>query len=193
MSRRFIIPLLIAVFVSLMLLSCKTTGFGFKGVDVNGMIYDFSNRPVPFCDVYLGRWRRSSSDINGRFVISKVPAGTYTITGNRKGFEEYSGEVTVREKGQIIYIRLPSQNQLLNLVDEALCANNLAMAEEMAERAFQIDPNNIEMLFYYAAVKFRQRDYKKAMEFVDSAKTLGSRDQYIERFTSQLKEKVYAN
>jgi len=174
-------------------LSCKTAELGFKVVDINGMIYDFSNRPVAFCEVSLGRRFRSSSDINGRFSFSKVPLGKYTITGYKSGFENYSDEVLVKHKGQIIYIRLPSQNQLLNLVDEALGANNFAAAEEMAERAYKINKNNIETLFYYAVVKFRRREYRKAIDFLETAKNLGSRDSYIEKFLIQLKELRYDN
>ena len=35
-------------------ISCKTAEFGFKTTDVNGMVYDFSNRPVAYCEISLG-------------------------------------------------------------------------------------------------------------------------------------------
>jgi hypothetical protein len=190
MNKKFTFCVLALLVFTLALLtaSCKTAEFGFEVVDVNGMIYDFANRPVAYCDVSLGRWHKSSTDINGRFTITKVPLGKYTITGHKKGYEHYSDEVIIRDKGQIIYIRLPSQNQLLSLLDEALTANNLSIAEEMAERAFHIDPNNQETLLYYAAVKFRQKDYQKAISFLETAKNLGSKDSYVDKFLTQLKE-----
>ena len=185
---RLRLPITFLFLFALTSISCKTAELGFKVVDINGMIYDFSNRPVAFCEISLGRWYKSTSDINGRFTLSKVPLGKYSLSGYKNGYERYSDEVIVKQKGQIIYIRLPSQNQLLNLVDEALSANNFAIAEEMAERAYKINENNIESLFYYAVVKFRQRQYAKAMDFLETARKLGSRDIYVEKFISNLKE-----
>ena len=182
------------IYFSILLLaaSCKTTEFGFRVIDVNGMVYDFSNRPVPYCEVTLGKNYKSSTDINGRFSLPKVPAGTYIITGAKKGFESYSEEVTVKDRGQIIYFRMPSQGQLLTLVDEALSKNDLDTAGEMAERAYRIDYKNIEMLFYCATVRFRQNDYAEAIVFLEIAKSLGSKDSYIDKFLTILKELRYA-
>ena len=177
--------------IAFMAISCKTAEFGFKVIDVNGMVYDFTNRPVANCEISLGGKYKSSTDINGRFSLPKVPIGTYTITGYKKAFEIYSDEVIIKDKGQIIYIRIPSQNQLLNLADEALSANNLTGAEEMVERAYQIDQNSIEMLFYYATVKFRQREYGRAIDLLENARDLGSKDLYIDKFLTVLREARY--
>ena len=187
MTKRycFFLYLLIS---AILLASCKSAEFGFRVVDIGGMIYDFSNRPVPHCEISLGRRYRSATDINGRFTLPKVALGTYTITVYKDGFESYSEEIIINNAGQIIYIRIPSQNQLLNLTDEALTANNLSLAEETVERAFQIDQSNIEMLFFYATVKFRQREYEKAIYFLETAQSIGSRDLYIDRFLTILKE-----
>ena len=176
------------IFIALSSLSCKTAEFGFKTADINGMVYDFSNRPVFNYEVALGERYFGSTDINGRFTLLKVPLGSYKISGSKNGFENYNGEVEIKDKGQIIYIRIPSQNQLLALADEALAANNFTLAEELAERAYQIDKNNIEMLFYYAAVSFRQNNHKKAASFLEEAMNLGSKDHYVHKFLSAIKE-----
>lgn len=173
---------------TLSLVSCTTLGFGSRTVDIHGMIYDFSNRPIPHYEISLGRQHRTTTDINGRFTLPRVPIGIHTLTGQKRGFESYSGELIISGRGQIVYLRIPSQNQLLTLVDEALTVNDLMLANEMVERAFQIDRNNIEMLFYYATVKFRQRNYTNAIYFLESAINLGSRDLYVERFLFILKE-----
>ena len=188
MSKRIYTIFGLAIFVIFLAAACKTAEFGFTTIDVHGMIYDFSNRPVPNYEISLGRRYKSTTDINGRFSLPKIPVGIYTITGNKKGFEPYSDGVLIKDQGQIIYIRVPSQNQLLNLVDDSLTANNLDLAEEMAERAYKIDKNNPEMLFYYAAVKFRQREYDRALTFLETARELGSKDQYIDKFMTLLRE-----
>ena len=184
---------LLVIAITFLAISCKTAEFGFETIDVNGMVYDFSNRPISNCEISLGRRYSSSTDINGRFSIPKVPVGTYTLTGYKKSYENYMDEVLIKDKGQIIYIRIPSQNQLLNLTDEALSANNLAAAGEMAERAYQIDRNNIETLFYCAAIQFRQREYGQAIQSLETARDLGSKDIYIDKFLTVLREVQNAN
>ena len=182
---------LVFVLLASVLGSCTTADLGIKLVDISGMVYDFSNRPVPNYEISLGKIFKGSTDINGRFTLPKVPLGTYKIAGSKNGFENYFDEVIVKGRGQIIYIRIPSQNQLLNLVEDALVANDFILAEEMAERAYQIDKNNIEMLFYYATVSFRQRRYTNAIVFLESAINLGSKDLYVEKFLNLLKELQY--
>ena len=188
MTNRIKVLLLIVLPLALLSGSCKTAEFGFKVIDINGMVYDFSNRPVPHYEITLGKRYKGSTDINGRFTLPRVPIGTYKITGEKNGFENYSDEVIVKGRGQIIYIRIPSQNQLLNMVEDALVANDFVLAEEMAERAYQVDNNNIEMLFYYATVMFRQRQFNRAISFLEAAMDRGSRDLYIEKFLTVLKE-----
>jgi hypothetical protein len=185
MNKNFYTLLCFIVF-TLAITSCKTAELGFTVVDLNGMVYDLSNRPVAHCEVSLGRWHKSSTDINGRFSLPKMPVGTYTITAHKKGFEDYSDEVIVREMGQIVYFRLPSQNQLLDLIDNALTENNFPLALELAERAYQIDKNNIEMLFYFATVKYKLKEYHEAIAYLDAAKKLGSRDIFVDKFILDL-------
>ena len=188
MTNKKIVSLPFIIFTIFSFLSCKTAEFGFKTTDINGMVYDFSNRPVFNYEVTLGKRHFGNTDINGRFTLSNVPFGSYKINGSKTGFENYDGEVVIKEKGQIIYIRIPSQNQLLAIADEALAANNLTLAEEMAERAYQIDKNNIEMLFYCTTISFRQNNFKKAASFLEDAVNLGSKDYYVHKFLSAIKE-----
>ena len=185
MSKRYILMICMS---TVLIVSCKTAEFGFKTVDINGMIYDFSNRPIPFFDISLGNKYKSRTDINGRFVLPAVPAGEYAIIGNKKGYETYIDEINVNDSRQIIYIRVPSQKQLLEMADEALAENDFANAEEILGRAFQIDQNSIETLLYFAAVKYRQKDYEKAVSFLEHAQSLGSKDVFIEKFLNALKE-----
>jgi len=187
-NKKYITHVLLLLLFTFLALSCKTAEFGFKVININGMVYDFSNRPVPNYEISLGRKYKGSTDINGRFTLPKVPVGTYTISGCKNGYENYLDEVIVKDRGQIIYIRVPSQNQLLNMVDDALTANNFPDAEELAERAFQIDGNNIETLFYNATVSFRQQQFEKAVFFLKAATDLGSKDLYIDKFLSVLRE-----
>jgi tetratricopeptide (TPR) repeat protein len=188
MIRKYNYSLFIFILIALIGISCNTTGSANAPIDINGMIYDFSNRPVAYCTIILGELYTGSTDISGRFTLPRIPPGAYTITGYKEGYEIYTDEIIIREQGQIIYIRIPSQIQLLNLVDEALTAMNFDAADEYIQRAYQIDKNNIEMLFYYATTKFRQHKYDEAISFLMTAKNLGSKDTYIDRFLAVLRE-----
>jgi len=179
----------ISFFICITLLcSCATSASNRGTIDVNGMIYDFANRPIPFCEIFMDDFYTGSTDINGRFTIPKIKPGTYTITGQKAGYETYHDEITISEPGQIVYIRIPSQNQLLNLADDAMTIMNFTIAEEYIQRAYEIDNTNIEMLFYYATLKFRQQKYEEAIIFLETARALGSRDVYIDRFLTILRE-----
>ena len=186
MNRRAGFPKLILFVTALFAVSCRTAEFGFKVIDIHGMVYDYSNRPVAHCEISLGGKYNTLTDINGRFTLVKIPAGTYTLTGFKTGFENYIDEIIIKDRGQIIYFRIPSQNQLLDLVDEALTSNKFSLAGEFVERAYQIDKNNIETLFYYATVKFRQYEYHTAIYFLETARNLGSKDSFVDRFLAIL-------
>jgi tetratricopeptide (TPR) repeat protein len=179
------LPLIVSVVI--LHSACETVEFGFKVINISGMVYDFSNRPVSNYEIVLDRWYSGSTDINGRFTLLKIPLGNHEIRGSKKGYEDYTGEVIIKNKGQIIYIRVPSQNQLLSMADEALTANNFMLAEEIVERAYQIDKNNIEMLFYYAAILFRQNNLEGAASLLEDAVNLGSKDLYVQKFLSVIR------
>jgi len=168
--------------------SCKTAEFGCQTIDVNGMIYDFDNRPVPHCEVTIGSKYCGITDINGRFSLPKIPEGTYVITGIKNGFETYTEEITISGWGQIIYIRMPSQAQLLELADQALTNLDYAAACENAEKAYLIDNKSTEAVFYYAIVKYRQGESQKALEILEKASADGIRDIYIDKFIKTIKE-----
>jgi len=184
-KKSWYLPFIVSI--AILQSACKTAEFGFKLINISGMVYDFSNRPISNYEILLGKRYSGSTDINGRFTLLKVPLGNYEIHGSKKGYEDYTGEVLINNKGQIIYIRVPSQNQLLTMADEALTANNLILAEEIAERAYQIDKNNIEMLFYYAAILFRQNNLEGAASFLEDAVNLGSKDLYVQKFLSVIR------
>jgi tetratricopeptide (TPR) repeat protein len=152
------------------------------------MIYDFSNRPVPNFSITLGEKYSIDTDINGRFTLAKIPVGAYTLVARKEGYETYHDKIDIKDQGQIIYIRIPSQIELLDLADLSLTSGNLDAAEGYVKRAYNIDPKNTEMLFYYATVMFKKKEYDEAIFFLQSAQILGSKDEYITRFLSVLKE-----
>lgn len=88
---------------------------------VKGVLFDEDNgESVPFANVLLYSGDKptphgSATDINGFFLINKVPEGTYTLRVRYVGYEEYTETVTLK-KGQTVTrnIKLKSASQMLD-------------------------------------------------------------------------------
>lgn len=67
---------------------------------VKGVLYDNSNgEAIPFANVMLeGTTMGATTDINGFFLISKVPDGTYTLVVRYVGYEDFRQEFTISQK-----------------------------------------------------------------------------------------------
>lgn len=178
-------PLMLLVFY---IASCKTAEFGHKTLDVNGMIYDFENRPVSNYTIAIGEEEKYSSvtDINGRFLIPKVPYGSHSLHGEKFGYESYQGEILINDRGQIVYVRIPSFRQLLDLADEAISGNDFATAEEFLNRARTTGQINAELVLYEAILEFRQGKYDAASGRIRAAMDAGMNDKYLEIFLNDI-------
>jgi hypothetical protein len=150
------------------------------------MVYDVDTTPVPQYIVEIDGKNTVSADINGRFFIPRVRSGKHEIRGRREGYEEYQGEIIINDKRQIVYLRVPSLSQLLNLADNALSKNNVEEAALYIERGAAIGEITTELLFYSAIVLFRKGEYQAAVENLRDAVSRGSRDEYVTRFLNEL-------
>lgn len=68
---------------------------------VRGFVYDKSSgEPILFTNVFLkGTTYGASTDVNGFFSISRIPAGTYTLISTYLGYDTASVQVTVKPGG----------------------------------------------------------------------------------------------
>ena len=78
--------------------------FSQKTATIRGVIRDVgTGDPVSFCNVLLeGTTIGASADMNGIFVLSKVPLGTYTMIFSYVGYESYKESVTLSVAGEIV-------------------------------------------------------------------------------------------
>ena len=87
---------------------------------MKGVLFDESNgEAIPFANVVLdGTSHGCATDINGFFLINKIPAGQYTLKVKYMGYEEYS-EVITLAKGKTITrtIHLKPAAQMLKAVE----------------------------------------------------------------------------
>ncbi len=74
---------------------------------IRGFVYEKeTGEPVIYTNVYLYKTSYgAATDVNGYFVISKIPVGTYTLMVTYLGFDTLRMEVNVR-KNEIITKKL---------------------------------------------------------------------------------------
>ena len=110
---------ILKVTVTLAVLITFHLGVSAQGI-VKGVVSDESNgESVPFANVVLDGTRFGcATDINGFFLINKVPAGNYTLRVRFVGYDEYTTTITVKDgKTQNIAINLKPSAQMLDAVD----------------------------------------------------------------------------
>ena len=87
---------------------------------VKGVLFDESNgEAVPFANVILdGTAYGCATDLNGFFLINKVPAGEYTLRVRFMGYEEYKQSVTIADRKTVtLTIHLKPSAQMLKTVE----------------------------------------------------------------------------
>ena len=63
------------------------------------LIDDDQGEAIPYAQVFLeGTNYWSTTDLNGYFVINKIPNGTYTLKVRYVGYQDYSEEVTLKHQ-----------------------------------------------------------------------------------------------
>lgn len=105
------------LYILLLLLFCGATASAQN--TIKGVLLDADKgEAIPFAQVYLeGTNHWSSTDINGYFVISKIPNGDYVIKVRYIGYEEYSAPVTLKHQTVTKNIHLkPSAMRLKDVV-----------------------------------------------------------------------------
>lgn len=86
---------------------------------VKGVLYDEDNgEAIPFANVVLdGTTHGSSTDLNGFFLINRVPAGSYTLRVRYVGYEEYTESVVLQGRQTVtLNIKLKSRAHQLESV-----------------------------------------------------------------------------
>ena len=87
---------------------------------VKGVLFDENNgEAVPFANVILdGTAYGCATDLNGFFLINKVPAGEYTLRVRFMGYEEYRQTVTIADRKTVtLTIHLKPSAQMLKTVE----------------------------------------------------------------------------
>lgn len=99
--------------LALLLLTCSAMSQN----TIKGVLYDDANgEAIPFANVVLdGTGYGAATDLNGLFIMNKIPDGKYTIRVRYVGYEEYRETVTLSKHQTLkVNIKLKPSAALLN-------------------------------------------------------------------------------
>lgn len=183
----------ILFFITLTLLvasACKTKpdeGY-FEASNLPGMIYDADNRP---CDkVSISAYTRDKegnevllyavdSDINGRFTLPSLDRGSYRITAAREGYEFITTDIYYSSRLDVLYLKIFSQKQILNLATEALTRKRMGNAGEFISRSAKVDPDDPYHLYLKAVYMYESDSYEEALIPLERIVQLGYRFPHV--------------
>ena len=112
--------------LSIFILSLMLVGTAMGQSTIKGVLYDDeSGEAIPFANVLLeGTKHATSTDINGFFLINKIPDGTYTILIRYVGYADYREEVTLT-KGQVLNRNIKLKENVQLLKDVVITSNRM--------------------------------------------------------------------
>jgi len=100
---------------------------------IKGFIYEKeTGEPVIFTNVYLENTTYgASSDVNGYFMITRIPAGNYNLVVRYIGYDSLAMTVTVRS-GEMLVKKLYLKKAAINLKEVNISAQKeIARSETM--------------------------------------------------------------
>jgi hypothetical protein len=131
-------PLLIALILLSATLSFSQTG------TIKGVVYDqASGEPVIFTNVYLYQTTfGAATDVNGYFIITKVPAGDYTLMVTYLGYDTLRIPVSL-QAGGVITKQLYMKGSAFNLETVNISAEYQEARTETKTSVVKITPKDI--------------------------------------------------
>ncbi len=130
--------------IFLILLFCVSTNI-YSG-EIRGKVFDENKSPIPFANVILlGTKLGSSTDLEGRFVISNIPAGKYKLQVSVLGFETKIIEVNLLQS-KTIELNITLKQIAIELQSIIINAPRIQSQEDTQNNLIKIEPRSAKML-----------------------------------------------
>ncbi|HKJ33936.1 MAG TPA: carboxypeptidase-like regulatory domain-containing protein, partial [Balneolales bacterium] len=112
---------------------------------IKGKVTDASNGdPLPGANVYIPKLNiGAATGVNGTYVISSVPTGTYTVTVTYVGYKKYTTTVEVADHNVTLNVKLQASNVGLNQVF-VTAQGEKKTKNELSYSAQQVQPQSIQ-------------------------------------------------
>ena len=118
-----------------------------QNAQIRGFVYEESSgEPVIFTNVYfLGTNLGASTDVNGYYVISKVPAGNYTLTVTALGYDTIAQEISLKNNElKSLNLYLEQASYTLDVVN--VSAQRQEARTETRTAVISVSPKQISQL-----------------------------------------------
>jgi len=165
-----------AIIVLVGLAACQSEGEALKHfakAPINGMVYDFDNRPCPNVTVRLNDKFVIRTDINGRFTFLGMPPGTYALQLDKQGYESLKLDFDFHSRSQVLYVKMISLKTLIHRVGQATAEKKWSEAESTLTRAEFIDPDDPTVLYLKATLALYRGKVEDAAEILKGIIELG--------------------
>lgn len=131
-------------FICLIVFPAILTG---QDATVKGVVFEESSgEPAILVNVYLeGTTYGASTDVNGYFLISKIPAGTYTLNVLYLGFDTISEHITL-DPGQVLSKQFYLTESSVKLGTVEVSAQRLEQKTETFTSVVKITPKDIKQI-----------------------------------------------
>lgn len=118
-----------------------------NGGSVKGFIYDKANgEPVPFSNVFLkGTTIGSGTDLNGFFILTKIPAGKYTLVISNLEYDTIREPIEI-QNGVVLNKKFFATKGGISLQEVEIEASNTEKVENTTVATQKIDPVIINKL-----------------------------------------------
>ena len=152
----------------------------FEEADCLGIVFDSSNHPCFSARIQvLEQDVMGITDINGRFRLSHLPRGTHLFEISKEGYETMEMLVDFSKRTQVVYVRLMSQQTLLEQAEQAMKLYQWKEAQAFLERAQKIDESACHFLLVSGAFYTLQNQPIMALKNFLTLWERGYRDSYL--------------
>jgi len=168
--------------IILLSFSCRSTVVedfsSFKEAPLMGMVY--SSRSIPCVGAVLQVDEKVyTADINGRFVIPNLKRGKHQIEVSKEGYEPEIISLDFSDRRQILYVRLISNESLLDWAEESLDELRWSESEDLIMRSLAIEPDNTRALTLLGALYYRMERFEDSLKQWERLIERGYRSPYL--------------
>lgn len=137
--------LIILVFAVL----CSLNSIGQTGT-IRGIVYDTeTGEPIIFTNVYLYKTTYgASTDVNGLFVITKIPPGNYRLMVSSIGYDSVSVAVSIKAD-EIIQKKLYTKQTATDITGVTISAKEIEARTETKTSVINVTPKQIKQIPTY--------------------------------------------
>lgn len=199
MNRFFIILIFFIIFIILLFFSCLNYDSVYfesqlKKAMLTGRVISEEGLPLEGVDVKLKNFDNTKTDINGRFLYSRIVFGNYKMTFEKEGYlkEEYRFTYDLENrKLPFVKIKMYSTNYLINEGFEYLKEKNYDKVEKTLDKLEKVDKDSEVTLYLKAIYFYIMKEYERSLPILENLKELDRKNIYYQLTLIDVYDKLY--